>query len=258
MKHAAQVPTCTAIGWNAYNTCARCDYSTYAELAALGHDYAAKTTRPTCTERGYTTHACTRCEDSYRDAYVPALGHQYGAWVPNADGTNTSVCLRGCGAERTAECSVIRCTLTAGDVRMEFVICPVCGEIREIRLLDAEGELVETLEGTVLLLVEDAAAEALTETLPEGALVVRMDALENGELLMSVAFEEDGKLTQPSGQVKITLPAEVLEGHSIHLIDADGTETPIELEIDAETASFTLDFTESQTPVALLRLLPLA
>ena len=37
-QHAAKAPTCTEIGWNAYETCSRCDHTTYAELRALNHD----------------------------------------------------------------------------------------------------------------------------------------------------------------------------------------------------------------------------
>ena len=72
VMHDAQAATCTEIGWAAYATCSRCDYSGYAEKPALGHDYAAKTTKPTCTKKGYTTHTCTRCQDSYRDEIVSA------------------------------------------------------------------------------------------------------------------------------------------------------------------------------------------
>ena len=39
VHHDAQAATCTNIGWEAYDTCSRCDYSTYQEIAALGHDY---------------------------------------------------------------------------------------------------------------------------------------------------------------------------------------------------------------------------
>ena len=35
----AQAPTCTEIGWDAYETCSRCDYTTYQEKGALGHNY---------------------------------------------------------------------------------------------------------------------------------------------------------------------------------------------------------------------------
>jgi protein-disulfide isomerase len=36
--HEAKAATCTEIGWNAYETCSRCDYTTYVEISALGHD----------------------------------------------------------------------------------------------------------------------------------------------------------------------------------------------------------------------------
>ncbi len=74
ISHEAKAPTCTEIGWDAYETCGRCDYTTYNELEALGHDHKATVTAPTCTEKGYTTHTC-HCGDSYVDSYVDALGH---------------------------------------------------------------------------------------------------------------------------------------------------------------------------------------
>ena len=39
VNHEAQAPTCEAIGWNEYETCSRCDYTTYEEIASLGHIY---------------------------------------------------------------------------------------------------------------------------------------------------------------------------------------------------------------------------
>ncbi len=74
IEHAAQNETCTEIGWDAYVTCSRCDYSTYEEIPATGHSHEAVVTEPTCLEQGYTTHTC-HCGDSYVDAYVDALGH---------------------------------------------------------------------------------------------------------------------------------------------------------------------------------------
>ena len=256
VMHDAQAASCTEIGWAAYATCSRCDYSGYAEKPALGHDYAAKTTKPTCTKKGYTTHTCTRCQDSYRDEIVSALGHWYGEWTPNADGTNSASCLRD-AYEHTVDCVRFSFVLTAEDVRTEFVLCPVCGEVSEIRMIDENGEVVETREAVRLLLVEDAKAEALTECLPEGELVVRMGALESGDVLMSVAFEIGGEPTQPTGQVKITLPAGLLEGYALCLLSEDGAETELTLEGDEEeTVSFTLDFTNSETPVQVIRLIP--
>ncbi|MBQ1167487.1 MAG: hypothetical protein II143_00145, partial [Bacteroidales bacterium] len=39
VHHDGKDPTCDEAGWNAYDTCTRCDYSTYAEIAAFGHDW---------------------------------------------------------------------------------------------------------------------------------------------------------------------------------------------------------------------------
>ena len=218
VQHDAQAPTCTKIGWNAYEACKNCSYTTYEEL--------------------------------------PKLGHWYAEWMPNADATHTAFCKRGYEHQKTVDCIQFTYTLTTGNERVEVTLCPVCGEVSEIRLIDENGEVVETREA-VRLLVEYAKAEALTKGLPGGELVVHMGALESGEVLMSVAFEWGGKPTQPTGQVKITLPAEVLEGYALCLLSEDGAETELALEGDEEeTVSFTLDFTNSETPVQVIRLVP--
>ncbi len=55
----AQAPDCTEIGWNAYEYCSECDYTTYEEIPALGHSTTEEGDKePSCTEPGY----CTRCE----------------------------------------------------------------------------------------------------------------------------------------------------------------------------------------------------
>lgn len=38
VHHEAQAPTCTAVGWEAYDTCSRCTYTTYREIPAA-HTY---------------------------------------------------------------------------------------------------------------------------------------------------------------------------------------------------------------------------
>ena len=77
VHHDAKAATCTEKGWAAYDTCSRCDYSTYKEIAATGHKHNAVVTAPTCTAQGYTTHTCTACGNSYKDSYTNALGHNY-------------------------------------------------------------------------------------------------------------------------------------------------------------------------------------
>ena len=36
IHHDAKAPTETSVGWNAYDTCSRCDYTTYVEIPAIG------------------------------------------------------------------------------------------------------------------------------------------------------------------------------------------------------------------------------
>ena len=79
IEHDAQEQTCTEVGWDAYVTCSRCDYSTYNEIPATGHSHSVSVTPPTCTEQGYTTHTC-HCGDCYVDTYVKANGHLWSDW----------------------------------------------------------------------------------------------------------------------------------------------------------------------------------
>ena len=57
VHHEAQAATCTENGWDVYDTCSRCDYTTYAERTALGHDF-------TVQKHDDTEHwmKCSRCE----------------------------------------------------------------------------------------------------------------------------------------------------------------------------------------------------
>ena len=91
VSHEAKAPTCTEIGWDAYETCKHCDYTTYAEKPALNHSYNAAVTNPTCTTAGYTTYTCSVCGDTYKDDEVAALGHTAGEVVVenNVDATCT-------------------------------------------------------------------------------------------------------------------------------------------------------------------------
>ncbi len=90
VPHAAKDATCTEIGWNAYETCFRCDYTTCVEIPATGHSHNAVVTAPTCTEQGHTTHTC-HCGDEYVDSYVDALGHNYDEWIETKAHTCTEI-----------------------------------------------------------------------------------------------------------------------------------------------------------------------
>ena len=238
VHHDAKAPTCTEIGWDEYDTCSRCDYTTKVELPALEHDYTEKVVKPTCEKVGYTLHTCKKCHDSYKDQQTKKLLHWYGEWTNNGDGTHSAACKReDCKHVGKNECAIVEfkqdeATLT---------LCPVCGHVSD---------------GTHLALVEEVKAEG--EHLPYGELVLRMGEMANGNTLLSVCFEASGKLTRPKGEVKITLPAELLNGVTLALLNADDTEIALPYIVEGENAVFTLNFTDAELPTALIRLIPTA
>ena len=59
VHHEAKAATCTAIGWEAYDTCSRCDYTTYKKLDKLGHDWAVKWSSDDTNH----WHDCSRCDE---------------------------------------------------------------------------------------------------------------------------------------------------------------------------------------------------
>ena len=240
VHHDAKAPTCTEIGWNEYDACQRegCDYTTKVEIPAPGHDYTEKVVKPTCEKVGYTLHTCKNCHDSYKDQQTKTLLHWYGEWTSNGDGTHSAACKRkDCKHVSKNECAIVEFKQDEAT----RTLCPVCGNVSD---------------GTHLALVEEVTAEG--EHLPYGELVLRMGETANGNTLLSVCFEVSGKLTRPKGKVKITMPAELLNGVTLALLNADGTEIDLPYIVEGENAVFTLNFTDAEIPTALIRLIPTA
>ena len=238
VHHDAKAPTCTEIGWDEYDTCSRCDYTTKVEIPALEHDYTEKVVKPTCGKGGYTLHTCKKCNDSYKDHQTKTLLHWYGEWTSNGDGTHSATCKRkDCKHVGKTECAIVEFKQDEAT----RTLCPVCGNVSD---------------STHLALVEEVKAEG--EHLPYGEPVLRMGETANGNTLLSVCFEVSGKLTQPKGEVKITMPAELLNGVTLALLNADGTEIDLPYIVEGENAVFTLDFTDAEIPTALIRLIPTA
>ena len=238
VHHDAKAPTCTETGWDEYDTCSRCDYTTKVEIPAPGHDYTEKVVKPTCEKVGYTLHTCKNCNDSYKDHQTKTLLHWYGEWTSNGDGTHSATCKRkDCKHVSKTECAIVEFKQDEAT----RTLCPVCGNVSD---------------GTHLALVEEVTAEG--EHLPYGELVLRMGETANGNTLLSVCFEVSGKLTQPKGEVKITMPAELLNGVTLALLNADGTEIDLPYIVEGENAVFTLDFTDAELPTVLIRLIPTA
>ena len=233
-QHEAQAPTCTEIGWDAYETCSRCDYTTYAELPILGHDYQAVTVDPTCEADGYTIFTCSRCKDSYTADPTDKLGHQFGAWSPNGTGSQSADCLRqGCAHTGSTDCRKFTFRTAEGET---LTFCPVCGQAENAAQLE---------------MIEAATAWAISGSLSTEDVTART----NGEYL-SVAFETAGSLTQPTGRVRLALPAGLLEGKTLVRIAPDGTQTEMPFETERGKLILTLDFVNSELPVMLFRLVP--
>lgn len=233
-QHAAKAPTCTEKGWNAYETCSRCDYTTYAELPALNHDYQAVTVEPTCETDGYTIFTCSRCKDSYTADPTDQLGHQFGAWSPNGTGAQSADCLRqGCAHTGSTDCRKFTFRTAEGET---LTFCPVCGQAENAAQLEK---------------IEAATAWANSGSLSAEDVTART----NGEYL-SVAFETAGSLTQPTGRVRLALPAGLLEGKKLVRIAPDGTQTEMPFETERGKLIYTLDFANSELPVMLFRLVP--
>ena len=234
VNHDAKAPTCTEIGWDAYKTCSRCDYTTYAEQPALNHDYQAVTVEPTCETDGYTVFTCSRCKDSYTADPTDKLGHQFGAWSPNETGAQSADCLRqGCAHTGSTDCRKFTFRTAEGET---LTFCPVCGQAENAAQLEKiDAATAWTISGSL------SAADVTART--------------NGEYL-SVAFETAGSLTQPTGLVRLALPAGLLEGKTLVRIAPDGTQTELPFEAKNGKLIFTLDFANSELPVMLFRLLP--
>ena len=240
VHHDAKAPTCTEIGWDEYDACQRegCTYTTKVEIPAPGHDYTEKVVKPTCGKGGYTLHTCKKCNDSYKDHQTKTLLHWYGEWTSNGDGTHSATCKReDCKHVGKTECAIVEFKQDEAT----RTLCPVCGNVSD---------------GIHLALVEEVTAEG--EHLPYGELVLRMGETANGNTLLSVCFEVSGKLTRPKGEVKITLPAELLNGVTLALLNADDTEIDLPYIVEGENAVFTLDFTDAEIPTVLIRLIPTA
>lgn len=234
VRHEAQAPTCTEIGWNAYETCSRCDHTTYAELPALNHDYQAVTVAPTCETDGYTIFTCSRCKDSYTADPTDQLGHQFGAWSPNGTGSQSASCLRdGCAHTGSTDCRKFTFRTAEGET---LTFCPVCGQAENAAQLE---------------MIEAATAWANSGSLSAEDVTART----NGEYL-SVAFETAGSLMQPTGRVRLALPAGLLEGKKLVRIAPDGTQTEMPFETERGKLIYTLDFANSALPVMLFRLVP--
>lgn len=124
VDHEGKANSCTEIGWNAYRTCTRCDYTEYKEIAAHGHNPVEgdieNFVEPTCTTEGSYDRVfyCSICEvELKRESWtVPAVAHNTLGVVD----AKTPTCTEA-GHEAYICCS--KCGYTAN----EIVVIPALG-----------------------------------------------------------------------------------------------------------------------------------
>lgn len=97
VHHDAQAATCTEIGWDAYDTCLRCDYTTYNEIPATGHMY--KSEWNSNSEKHW--HECAVCKDKKDEA-----DHTWGVGVITTPATTTKE------GVKTFTCEICKATKT--------------------------------------------------------------------------------------------------------------------------------------------------
>ena len=114
VPHDAKAATCTEIGWKAYETCSRCNHTTYSEIEALGHTDGTPVKEnnvdATCTTAGgydMVTY-CTVCNAVTNTAHtdVDALGHTDG--TPVKENNVDATCTTAGGYDMVTYCTVCK------------------------------------------------------------------------------------------------------------------------------------------------------
>lgn len=137
LNHSAKAPTCTEIGWDAYDTCQRegCSYSTYSEKPALDHDYSDQLSYDVdghwyaCKHEGCTekkdeashvceanSHNCTIC------SYVSDHNDDNNDHSCDICGTVTSEC-----ADNDSDHLCDICKVKLSDCKFVDGLCKTCG-----------------------------------------------------------------------------------------------------------------------------------
>lgn len=129
VHHDAKAAACLSIGWDAYDTCERCSYTTYQERPALGHDWTAAT----CT----IPQTCARCAVTEG----AALGHDWGNWIVTTPATERTegVETRTCGHDGSH-------TQTRSTPKLPARTYGVSGEVR-----NSTGEPLANVRVTLML-----------------------------------------------------------------------------------------------------------
>ena len=217
VNHSAQAETCTKIGWGAYVTCTRCDYTTYKEIPATGHSYttspsyawsddhsactattpcdndcgenkvvnatvSSSTTPATCTEKGSTTYTATFAEDGYATqthvVEIDATGHNYVNKVcTNCGETN----VYSEGLKYTLSSDETYYIVSKGSCTDTDIVIPSMYEGKPVKAIPSQGFANN--------------GNLLSITIPYSITAIYSQAFAGCDNLTTVTFNENSQLT---------------------------------------------------------------
>ena len=252
--------TCTAQGEET-RECKKCGKTEERETKVLGHDWdEGKVTTPaTCTKDGVRTYTCKRDASHTKQETIPKTEHTPVA-VPAKAATCTetgltegSKCQR-CGKTLTAQETIPalghdwNTTSTGVDncVNVSFrhenetiTLCPICGvqngtqRLNKVTLYTAHAKLV------VLRGVLENGMEAMTVAFYEPGISSVTACQRCGAVRDS--FSSGASLPQAAENAHFTVDASLVDGYTVMLVQADGTETVLTTGISDGKAIFDVD-----------------
>ena len=249
--------TCTEAGYDYYE-CSRDALHNYTvTIAATGHDYTEKVVPPTCESDGYTIFTCNNCGDIYTGNVTTKLGHDY-QLKDHKDATCTEAgydyyeCSRDALHNYTEAIPALghdwNTTSTGVDncVNVSFrhenetiTLCPICGvqngtqRLNKVTLYTAHAKLV------VLRGVLENGMEAMTVAFYEPGISSVTACQRCGAVRDS--FSSGASLPQAAENAHFTVDASLVDGYTVMLVQADGTETVLTPGISDGKAIFDVD-----------------
>ena len=220
---SGQEPTCEAEGWTESSYCKRCQVTLKAKeiIPAQGHDLIAVPGKePTCTETGLTEGSkCQRCGKILTaQETIPALGHDW-----NTTSTGVDNCVN----------------VSFRHENETITLCPICGvqngtqRLNKVTLYTAHAKLV------VLRGVLENGMEAMTVAFYEPGISSVTACQRCGAVRDS--FSSGASLPQAAENAHFTVDASLVDGYTVMLVQADGTETVLTPGISNGKAIFDVD-----------------
>lgn len=107
VSHEAKAPTCTAVGWYAYEACSRCNYTTRTDIPKIAHNYVDGVCTECCTDSN-TTDGLLYSYNSDTQSYIISgyTGSDSEIRIPSVynDGTNGKHAITGIGDSAFSGC----------------------------------------------------------------------------------------------------------------------------------------------------------